>query len=80
MALHYVYRRLHLVQVMLPSIANVLIYIYVYHTQIFLTGQQDRRVKFNKDGDAPGSYFIYQYQKIDAYTYDYVHVGNWTER
>ncbi|XP_064084977.1 metabotropic glutamate receptor 8-like isoform X2 [Macrobrachium nipponense] len=42
-------------------------------------GQQGREVKFNTDGDAPGSYFIYQYQKVSQNSYDYVLIGSWTE-
>lgn len=44
-------------------------------------------VKFNKDGDAPGSYDIFQYQRInkrnhyhrtfDATKFDYVSIGEW---
>nr|XP_045603573.1 metabotropic glutamate receptor 8-like [Procambarus clarkii] len=43
-------------------------------------GQQGREVKFNADGDAPGSYFIYQYQQVTETAYDYVLIGSWTER
>lgn len=35
---------------------------------------------FNNDGDAPGSYFIFQYQKLGHSSYEYVRIGNWTER
>ena len=44
-------------------------------------------VKFNSDGDAPGSYDIFQYQKVDKDNYftrshentrfDYVSIGEW---
>lgn len=47
-------------------------------------------VKFNKDGDAPGRYDIFQYQRVkesldysnssDSQSpseYDYIKIGNW---
>ncbi|XP_067129617.1 metabotropic glutamate receptor 3-like isoform X2 [Centruroides vittatus] len=36
-------------------------------------------VRFNQDGDAPGNYHIYQYQKTGQDKYDYKVVGEWTE-
>ncbi|XP_013775002.1 metabotropic glutamate receptor 7-like [Limulus polyphemus] len=37
-------------------------------------------VRFNKDGDAPGSYYIYQYQKLDGHKFDYKRIGEWSEQ
>ncbi len=44
-------------------------------------------VQFNKDGDAPGSYDIFQYQRVnkrnhnrgavDVTRFDYVSIGEW---
>lgn len=36
------------------------------------------QIHFNKDGDAYGSYNIYQYQQNDN-KYDYVPIGTWKE-
>ena len=36
-------------------------------------------IKFNKDGDAYGSYNIYQYQYLGD-KYDYVQIGEWKEK
>ncbi|CAL4082358.1 unnamed protein product, partial [Meganyctiphanes norvegica] len=58
-----------------PSGAEMLQYI----RNVSFIGRQGREVKFNQDGDAPGSYSIFQYQKIREDAYDYVHIGNWTE-
>jgi hypothetical protein len=44
-----------------------------------LKGPQGTEIKFNKDGDAFGSYNIYQYQHKEDKKYDYVHIGNWKE-
>ncbi|XP_071547188.1 metabotropic glutamate receptor 8-like isoform X2 [Panulirus ornatus] len=50
-----------------------------YIRNVSFIGQQGREVKFNLDGDAPGSYFIYQYQQISENSYDYVLIGSWSE-
>ncbi|XP_050687348.1 metabotropic glutamate receptor 7-like [Eriocheir sinensis] len=54
-----------------------------YIRNVSFIGRQGREVKFNADGDAPGSYFIYQYQRVPpsphGHDYDYVLIGNWTE-
>ncbi|XP_069942586.1 metabotropic glutamate receptor 8-like [Cherax quadricarinatus] len=50
-----------------------------YIRNVSFIGQQGREVRFNMDGDAPGNYFIYQYQQITESTYDYVLIGSWTE-
>ncbi|XP_069990587.1 metabotropic glutamate receptor 7 [Penaeus vannamei] len=50
-----------------------------YIRNVSFIGQQGREVKFNTDGDAPGSYFIYQYQMVSEKSYDYVRIGSWTE-
>jgi len=34
-------------------------------------------VRFNKDGDAFGSYHVYQYQ-FNGSKYDYIQVGDWS--
>ncbi|XP_071054565.1 metabotropic glutamate receptor 4-like isoform X2 [Onthophagus taurus] len=41
-------------------------------------GRQGTEVKFNTDGDAYGSYNIYQYQLHDG-KYDYIQIGSWKE-
>lgn len=41
-------------------------------------GRQRTEVKFNVDGDAYGSYNIYQYQHHDG-KHDYVPIGSWKE-
>lgn len=43
-------------------------------------GLQGTDVRFNEDGDAYGSYSIFQYQKGDEDKYDYVMVGSWKEK
>lgn len=43
------------------------------------TGRQGTEIRFNIDGDAYGSYNIYQYQKHDDGKYDYSLVGSWKE-
>ncbi|XP_047741499.1 metabotropic glutamate receptor 8, partial [Hyalella azteca] len=50
-----------------------------YIRNVSFIGKQGSRVKFNADGDAPGSYFIFQYQKTSDKNYEYVRIGNWTE-
>lgn len=35
-------------------------------------------VKFNANGDPPGRYTIYQYQKKANNKYGYIPIGNWT--
>ncbi|KAF4532507.1 hypothetical protein B566_EDAN007622, partial [Ephemera danica] len=49
-----------------------------YIRNVTFTGRQGTEIKFNKDGDAYGSYNIYQYQKRDE-KYDYVLIGTWEE-
>ena len=44
----------------------------------FFIGPQGQPVRFNKDGDAYGSYNIYQYQRTGANKYDYVRIGDWS--
>ena len=41
------------------------------------TGPQGQPVRFNKDGDAYGSYSFYQYQRHGS-KYDYVRIGDWS--
>ncbi|GLV42938.1 metabotropic Glutamate Receptor [Carabus blaptoides fortunei] len=41
-------------------------------------GRQGTEVKFNSDGDAFGSYNIYQYQRNNE-KYDYIQIGSWKE-
>ncbi|KAK2710743.1 hypothetical protein QYM36_012050 [Artemia franciscana] len=48
-----------------------------YIREVNFTGLQGQGVRFNKDGDAYGHYFIYQYQNLGN-RYDYVHIGNWS--
>lgn len=43
-----------------------------------MAGRQGTEVKFNADGDAFGSYNIYQYQRHDG-KYDYIQIGSWKE-
>ncbi|XP_065350296.1 metabotropic glutamate receptor 3-like isoform X1 [Cloeon dipterum] len=50
-----------------------------YIRNVSFTGRQGFEIKFNKDGDAFGSYNIYQYQRKDD-KYDYVKIGTWEER
>ncbi|KAG8233701.1 hypothetical protein J437_LFUL013353 [Ladona fulva] len=45
---------------------------------VSFTGRQGTEIRFNKDGDAYGSYNIYQYQRKDD-KYDYVKIGAWKE-
>ncbi|XP_046405665.1 metabotropic glutamate receptor 6 [Ischnura elegans] len=45
---------------------------------VSFTGRQGTEIRFNKDGDAYGSYNIYQYQRKDD-KYDYVQIGAWKE-
>lgn len=40
-------------------------------------GPQGQPVRFNKDGDAYGSYSFYQYQRHGG-KYDYVRIGDWS--
>jgi hypothetical protein len=40
-------------------------------------GPQGQPVRFNKDGDAYGSYSFYQYQRHGS-KYDYVRIGDWS--
>ncbi|XP_059488635.1 metabotropic glutamate receptor 8-like isoform X2 [Neocloeon triangulifer] len=58
-----------------PAGADLLEYI----RNLTFTGRQGTEIKFNKDGDAFGSYNIYQYQKKDD-KYDYVKIGTWEAR
>ncbi|XP_018331514.1 metabotropic glutamate receptor 7-like isoform X1 [Agrilus planipennis] len=51
-----------------------------YLRQINFIGRQRTEVKFNADGDAYGSYNIYQYQRHEDGKYDYVPIGSWKER
>jgi hypothetical protein len=37
-------------------------------------------VQFDKKGDGLGNYDIFQYQQIDDGSYDYVTIGEWTDR
>ncbi|XP_065165928.1 metabotropic glutamate receptor 7 isoform X2 [Atheta coriaria] len=46
---------------------------------VTFTGRQRTEVRFNTDGDAFGSYNIYQYQKHDDGKYDYNQIGSWKE-
>ena len=48
---------------------------YNYHT-----GVSGQTVRFNDFGDAMGRYNIYQFQKLENGKYDYVAIGNWTDR
>lgn len=41
------------------------------------SGPQGQPVRFNKDGDAYGSYSFYQYQRHGG-KYDYVRIGDWS--
>ena len=43
-----------------------------------MLGRQGFQVKFNDDGDAYGSYNIYQYQRHDG-KFDYNKIGSWKE-
>lgn len=60
----------------LPSTACVLNSVCAL---FFHSGPQGTEIKFNKDGDAFGSYNIYQYQHKEDKKYDYVHIGRWKE-
>lgn len=42
-------------------------------------GRQGTEVRFNIDGDAYGSYNIYQYQQQPEGKYDYKQIGSWKE-
>jgi len=58
---------------------------------MYILGRQGGLVKFNKDGDAPGRYDIFQYQRImkssedyfregdrrSRFKFDYVNIGDW---
>lgn len=42
-------------------------------------GRQGTEIRFNEDGDAYGSYNIYQYQRHADGRYDYNQIGAWKE-
>ena len=44
---------------------------------MFSSGMTNRLVKFNANGDPPGRYTIYQYQKKGNNKYGYIPIGNW---
>ena len=48
-------------------------------TLLFL-GVSGQTVRFNELGDAMGRYTIYQFQKLVDGTYDYIAIGNWSDR
>ncbi|XP_019868539.2 metabotropic glutamate receptor 7-like [Aethina tumida] len=50
-----------------------------YLRNVSFIGRQQTEVKFNIDGDAYGSYNIYQYQRHEDGKYDYVQIGSWKE-
>ncbi|EFX87236.1 glutamate receptor, metabotropic [Daphnia pulex] len=56
-----------------PSGRNLLKYI----RNVNFIGPQGQPVRFNKDGDAYGSYSFYQYQRHGS-KYDYVRIGDWS--
>lgn len=37
-------------------------------------------VQFDSKGDGLGNYDIFQYQQLDSGKYDYVLIGEWTDR
>lgn len=43
-----------------------------------VTGITKSLVKFNANGDPPGRYTIYQYQRSSEGKYGYIPIGNWT--
>lgn len=43
-------------------------------------GRQKTEIRFNNDGDAFGSYNIYQYQRHDDGKYDYRQIGAWKSK
>lgn len=47
--------------------------------QRLFAGRQGTEVRFNMDGDAFGSYNIYQYQQQPEGKYDYKQIGSWKE-
>ncbi|KAK6634454.1 hypothetical protein RUM43_011855 [Polyplax serrata] len=51
-----------------------------YIRNVSFVGLQGTDVRFNEDGDAYGSYSIFQYQKGEDDKYDYVMVGSWKEK
>ncbi|CAH1377671.1 unnamed protein product [Tenebrio molitor] len=51
-----------------------------YLRNVSFIGRQKTAVKFNKDGDAFGSYNIYQYQRHEDGKYDYSQIGSWKEK
>ena len=50
------------------------------HSAVYLAGVSGQTVRFNEDGDAMGRYTIYQFQKLPDGHYDYVAIGNWSDR
>ena len=58
--------------------------IVLFFVNFVILGRQNKEVKFNPDGDAYGSYTIYQYQKQrnDSHAksvYDYVKIGEYAK-
>ncbi|KAF5294721.1 hypothetical protein FQA39_LY00205 [Lamprigera yunnana] len=51
-----------------------------YLRNVSFIGRQGSEIRFNGDGDAFGSYNIYQYQRNHDGRYDYVQIGSWKEK
>ncbi|XP_017772969.1 PREDICTED: metabotropic glutamate receptor 7 isoform X2 [Nicrophorus vespilloides] len=67
----------HLCEELRPTPAGSQVLKYIRN--VTFTGKQKTEVKFNSDGDAYGSYNIYQYQKHEDGKYDYKQIGSWKE-
>ncbi|KAB0799653.1 hypothetical protein PPYR_07533 [Photinus pyralis] len=50
-----------------------------YLRNVSFIGRQGTEIRFNADGDAFGSYNIYQYQRHPDGKYDYIQIGTWKE-
>ena len=51
--------------------------LFILTCYVFFSGMTKSLVKFNANGDPPGRYTIYQYQKKGNNKYGYIPIGNW---